>query len=130
MLILTIRTDKPDAEIGLYHDSEQLRYESWTAHRQLAETLHQKIAGLLTLEQKTIGDLEGIVCFEGPGSFTGLRIGLSVGNALSYGLAMPIAGAQGDAWKEDGIDRLLAGENDTAVLPFYGAPVHITEQKK
>ncbi len=47
MIILTIRTDKPEAEIGLYDGEQQLAYEMWSAHRQLAETIHTKIKELL-----------------------------------------------------------------------------------
>lgn len=82
MLILTIRTDKPEAEIGLCNGDKQLAYETWQAHRLLAETLHRKVEDLLASQSKTVDDIEGLVGFQGPGSFTGLRIGLSVVNAL------------------------------------------------
>ena len=130
MLILTIRTDNPEAEIGLYSDAQQIVYETWLAHRQLAETIHQKIEALLKSQQKELSDISGIVVFKGPGSFTGLRIGLSVANALSYGLKVPIIANQDSSWLEQGIGRLLAGENDTTVVPEYGALPHITQQKK
>jgi len=130
MIILTIRTDKPEAEIGLYDGTIQLAYEVWTAHRQLAETLHGKIEGMLQKQHKEWGDLEGIVCYQGPGSFTGLRIGLTVGNALAYSYGLPIVANQDPDWLETGIARLVAGENDTQALPYYGTDAHITPQKK
>lgn len=130
MIILTIRTDKPEAEIGLYADDQQLAYETWQAHRALAETLHQKIESVLTAQGKTWTDLDGIVCFQGPGSFTGLRIGLTVANALSYSFGLPVVAAQDPQWLEAGIQRLLAGESDDLALPFYGADAHITPPKK
>ena len=129
MIILTIRTDKPEAELGLYHSQEQLAYDVWQAHRQLAETIHQHIDVLLKETGKKLEAIEGIVVYQGPGSFTGLRIGLSVANALAYGLQIPIIGAQED-WIEQGVKELLAGKTDKVVLPEYGAPVHITQQKK
>lgn len=129
MTILTIRTDKPEAEIGLYQDSQQVAYEVWEAHRQLAETLHMRIKVLLEDCKMSLKDIEGIVVFKGPGSFTGLRIGLSVANALAYGLGIPIVATQSD-WIEKGITKLLAGDTDSVSLPEYGAPVHITQQKK
>jgi tRNA threonylcarbamoyladenosine biosynthesis protein TsaB len=128
--ILTIRTDKPEAEIGLYDGDQQLAYETWHAHRALAETLHQKIEDLLRGRDKTWGDLDGIVCFQGPGSFTGLRIGLTVANALSYSYGLPVVAAQDPQWLETGIQRLLVGESDDLALPFYGADAHITPPKK
>lgn len=130
MIILTIRTDKPESEIGLYDGERQLAYETWLAHRQLAETLHGKIETLLKQQNKDWPDIAGIVCFQGPGSFTGLRIGLTVGNALAYSLGVPIVATQDPQWLEAGLKRLQAGENDTQVLPFYGADAHITPPKK
>lgn len=130
MIILTIRTDKPEAEIGLYDDRVQVGYETWLAHRQLAETIHQKIEMLLETKKKSWSDIDGIVCFQGPGSFTGLRIGLTVGNALAYSYGIPVVATQDPQWLETGITRLLNEETDTQALPFYGADAHITQQKK
>ncbi|HSX35120.1 MAG TPA: tRNA (adenosine(37)-N6)-threonylcarbamoyltransferase complex dimerization subunit type 1 TsaB [Candidatus Saccharimonadales bacterium] len=130
MLILTIRTDNPEAEVGLYEGSTKLAYETWHAHRELSTTLHTKIKGLLEAQGKTLQDLDGLVCFQGPGSFTGLRIGLTVADALVYGLGLPIIATQEDDWIKTGISRLQAGEDDRIALPHYGAAVHITKQKK
>ncbi len=130
MIILTIRTDKPEAEIGLYDGETQLVYETWQAHRQLAETLHQKIAALLQGQHKQLHEVQGIVCYQGPGSFTGLRIGLTVANTLSYSYAIPIVATQEPKWLEQGIRKLQAGESDGQAVPFYGADVHITPAKK
>lgn len=129
MIILTIRTDKPEAEIGLYDDRTQLAYESWQAHRQLAETIHLQIAKKLQFVGKDWHEIEGIVVFKGPGSFAGLRIGLSVANALAYGLNVPIVGVSGE-WIQSGIKRLLAGQSDKLAVAEYGAPVHVTAPKK
>jgi tRNA threonylcarbamoyladenosine biosynthesis protein TsaB len=129
MIILTIRTDKPEAEIGLYEDDTQLVYKVWEAHRALAETLHAEVHGMLHAQGKDWADIEGIIAFQGPGSFTGLRIGLAVTNALAYSLGVPIVAAQ-DMWIEQGIARLLAGESDKIAMPEYGSPVNITLQRK
>lgn len=129
MLLLTIRTDKPEAEVGLYENNKQLAYEVWPAHRELSDTLHKKIKAVLASQKKDFKDIEGIVCFKGPGSFTGLRIGITVADSFAYGLDIPIVATQDD-WIEQGVKRLQAGENERIALPHYGAPVHITQQKK
>lgn len=129
MLILTLRTDKPEAEIGLYEDTQQLAYETWHAHRQLAETLHARIEALLKAKGKLLEDIDGIVAYQGPGSFTGLRIGLSVANALSYSLGAPVV-AYGGNWIEEGIGVLRSGKNGQIALPDYGGDVHITPSRK
>lgn len=130
MVILTIRTDNPEAEVGLFDNETKLAYEKWQAHRELSDTLHKKIKGLLDAQGKEFKDLGGIVCFQGPGSFTGLRIGITVADTFAYGLKVPIVAEQGDNWVEKGIKRLLDGQDDQIALPHYGAPVHITQQRK
>ena len=130
MIVLTLRTDKPEAEIGLYDTTKQLAYETWSAHRQLAETLHTKIQAMLVSQDKDWHDIAGIVVYQGPGSFTGLRIGLSVANALSDSLGAPVVATQTDDWITSGLGRLQDNQNDTIALPEYGAPVRITQQKR
>lgn len=130
MLTLAIRTDKPEAELALFEDAKQLAAKTWQAHRRLAETIHTEIAGLLTTNGKTLYDVNAIACFAGPGSFTGLRIGLSVANALAYSLDIPIVAAAGEDWLQKAVTELREGKDTRIALPDYGAPVHITAPKK
>jgi tRNA threonylcarbamoyladenosine biosynthesis protein TsaB len=130
MLILTIRSDKPEAEIGVYTDSQPLILYKWLADRQLAETIHLKIKETLSRRNYDFQNVQGIVVYQGPGSFTGLRISISVANALAYSLSIPIIGSTGSEWTEDGINQLLKGKNSKIVIPEYGAAPHITKPKK
>jgi tRNA threonylcarbamoyladenosine biosynthesis protein TsaB len=130
MLVLTIRTDKPEAELGLFNGSTKLAYSTWQAHRQLAETVHTKIKELLVSQNHSLDDLKGIVVYQGPGSFTGLRIGISVANALAYSLNIPITAATGDDWLQASTQALSDGQNQQIILPEYGAAPHITTPKK
>ena len=130
MLILTIRTDNPKAELGLFNDDAELVYETWTAHRQLAEIIHKKIDDLLQAERKRLRDVEAIVCFKGPGSFTGLRIGISVANGLAYGLNIPVLAEKGENWVASGLKRLRSNANDMPVVPLYSHPATTTIAKK
>jgi tRNA threonylcarbamoyladenosine biosynthesis protein TsaB len=130
MIILTLRTDKPEAEVGLYRDDKRVAYETWEAHRQLAETLHKRISSLLEAQDMTLQEVDAIACYQGPGSFTGLRIGLSVSNALSYALDVPVAGAMGEEWLHTAIGALQAGKGQKAVMPEYGSPINITPPRQ
>jgi tRNA threonylcarbamoyladenosine biosynthesis protein TsaB len=129
-MILLLRTDKPEAELYIYDGKAMVDSLKWEAHRQLAETIHVKIAGLLKRNGMDWGEIAGIGCFEGPGSFTGLRIGLSVGNALADSLQVSIVAAGGENWIEVCIKKLLNGENQHIAKPDYGRPARITQQKK
>lgn len=129
MIVLTIRTDKPEAEVGLYEDQKRLAYKVWEAHRELSSTIHQQIANLLQSQDKDWSDIEAIVCYKGPGSFTGLRIGMSVANTLAYSLNIPIVATE-DKWIEQGIDKLIRGEMDKIALPKYGGKVNVTKPRK
>jgi len=130
MTILTIRTDKPESEIGLFDDSKKLEYISWEAHRELSATIHKKIYELLQKQSKAWQDLSAIICYKGPGSFTGLRIGVSVANTLADNLQIPIIGSQENDWITKGIQAVEDGKNDQITVPEYGRDPHITVQKK
>jgi len=66
---------------------------------------------LLSENNLTFGDITGIEVDPGPGSFTGLRVGASIGNALGWLLDVPVNGKKGNAsipldygqdrWKSD-----------------------------
>ena len=46
----------------------------------------------------TLADLQGIFVINGPGSFTGLRVGLSVANQFAHQLKLPIVALRTDQW--------------------------------
>jgi tRNA threonylcarbamoyladenosine biosynthesis protein TsaB len=127
MLMLALRTDKQEAELYLYDGDKKLGELKWQAHRQLAETLNQKIDQLLTVQGRTLYSIEKVGVYLGPGSFTALRIGISVANTLAYGLGVPIVGATDDEW----LDYCLQNSgSNVPVVPEYGSEPHITQQKK
>ena len=130
MIVLTMRTDRPQAELGLYSDGKEIAYDIWEAHRELSVTIHERILTLLELNNIQLKNLEGIVCFKGPGSFTGLRIGLTVANALAFSLSKPVVSASGADWITKGLSRLNKGDDEMIAMPEYGAEAHITQQLK
>jgi len=130
MIILTIRSDKPEAEVGLFEDGAELKYISWHAHRELSMTLNSKIDEVLASSGKRLSDVAGIVCFRGPGSFTGLRIGMSIANALAYSLDVPITTQAGENWIKAGIEKISRGQDEKVAIPDYGGPARTTSPKK
>jgi tRNA threonylcarbamoyladenosine biosynthesis protein TsaB len=129
-MFLTLRTDNPEAEVGIYNGDKQLSYYKWHASRQLSKDLLKVIHEQLQKNDADWPALTGVVVFKGPGSFTGLRIGITVANALAYGQKIPVIAAKGDDWLKAGLGRLIAGQNDTLAMPHYGAEANITTPKK
>lgn len=129
MLVLAIRTDKPEAELILRKDNIDLEIYQWQAHRRLAETLHGQIIQLLNRHDCSLQNLSGVIVYAGPGSFTGLRIGTSVANALAYSLNIPINAASGEQW----VNEAMAGLKETLTgyaTPTYGSPATTTSPVK
>jgi len=141
VIILGLKTDQPTAELWLYEDGKKLQYQEWSAHLKLAETINSEIDKILNLVNKLLDEssnlngaskpqrLDGIVAFKGPGSFTGLRIGLTVANALAYANQIPIVARTGKNWLQTGIDDILLGKDDKVAMPFYDRPAATTPPK-
>lgn len=128
-MILLLDTSTPVCRAVLL-DGDQRVARDWQADRTLAKHLLKFLTELLAETGHTIHDLSGIGIMTGPGSFTGLRIGMAVCNTLADGLQIPIVGERGDDWQARAVSRLQAGETDQVVLPHYGAAAHITKPRK
>lgn len=129
-MILGIRTDKPEAELYLIADGKVLDSYMWQAHRQLSDTLLGKIETLLQNHKLTLPSLEGIVVYSGPGSFTGLRIGISLANTLAYSLHIPITSGTKEQWLKQALGQLKQQGDPQIIIPEYGSEVHITKPRK
>lgn len=128
-MILLLDTSTPTCKLRFVDDD--WRYDDeWESGRALAKGLLGYLQDNLSKNDKTWADISGIVAFKGPGSFTGLRIGLTVLNTLADSESISIVGTMGDNWQATGIARLEAGENDELVMPEYGAEPHITVPRK
>jgi tRNA threonylcarbamoyladenosine biosynthesis protein TsaB len=130
VIILALRTDKPEAELYVYDNDKELAELKWQAHLKLAETLNSRIEEILNKLSISLSELEGLAIFKGPGSFTGLRIGASVANALAYAQNIPIIARAGEDWLAVSIKDLQAGRNDKIAIPEYGSPANITKPRK
>jgi tRNA threonylcarbamoyladenosine biosynthesis protein TsaB len=132
MNILGIKTDNPTAELYLVQESGIIVQEQWQAHRELSSTIHLKIKSVLEHAGLATKDITGIVCFAGGGSFTGLRIGVSVANALAAALQIPVCATNGNDWLEDGVELVRSGNVHVGVFaePVYDRPAATTPPKK
>ena len=128
-MILLLDTSTPICKLTLA-DGDWRYDDQWQADRQLAKGLLGYLQEQLQKNSKTFQDISGIDAFAGPGSFTGLRIGLTVLNTIADSENIPIVGSTAENWQAVVLEDLAAGKNEKIVLPFYGSDAHITKPRK
>lgn len=89
MYTLFIDTHDELITVSLVNENNVFTKEQASFHKH-AVYLVPMIRSILSENELTVKDIKNIVCINGPGSFTGLRIGLTVGKVLAYTLNVPI----------------------------------------
>ncbi|MCX7766870.1 MAG: tRNA (adenosine(37)-N6)-threonylcarbamoyltransferase complex dimerization subunit type 1 TsaB, partial [Candidatus Sumerlaeia bacterium] len=90
MKILGIETSTPAGGVALLDASNGLMFSLQLNSQQThSERLMSSIAEALSRLQLKISDLNAIAVATGPGSFTGVRIGMSVAKGLAIATQMP-----------------------------------------
>lgn len=130
MNILAINTSTNTTEIYLIKDYKIIDELRWDSGRQLAKDLLREIDTLLKANNLDLKNIDGYSAYLGPGSFTGLRIGISTLNSLAYANNKPIAGSSGDDWLNSALSKLKDNQDEKILLPEYGSDAHITRPKK
>lgn len=90
-IILNIETATKNCSVSLATDGEMLVLielnEGQFSH---AEKLHSIILEVIEKSQKEMADIDAIAVSTGPGSYTGLRIGVSAAKGLCFSLDIPL----------------------------------------
>lgn len=89
---LIINTINKNSMVALANNEKVIDLHSWESELRHSEELLPKINDLLKRNNILPKDLSAILVVNGPGSYTGIRVGVSTGNALSYALKIPIVG--------------------------------------
>ncbi len=125
MRLIAVDTTTPSGSVALLEDGRvlgEIGIESPTTH---SARLLLSVDFLLKAQGLTIGDLDGFAVTPGPGSFTGLRIGLSTVKAFSFATGKPVARVSSLlalAYKHiDGREGLIAPMLDAKKGEIYAA---------
>ena len=92
MSILAIDTASSVSSVAVASEGKLQAEVTVEAGRTHSETLLSHIEGALSFAGVERSALTGVAVSIGPGSFTGLRIGLATAKAIAYGLGIPLVG--------------------------------------
>ncbi len=88
--ILAIETSSSICSASLFKNGENIGVLENDTDRKHAEVLPDYVVSLLENNQLKIKNIDAIAVSIGPGSFTGLRVGLSFAKGLAYAIKCPI----------------------------------------
>lgn len=89
--VAAIDTSSDRAGVALF-DGNDAAVLAWNAHRNHTVDTLAQLDHLLRLSGIALHQLDGIAVATGPGSFSALRVGLSIAKALVFSLGVPLAG--------------------------------------
>lgn len=137
MKILAIETSGPIGSAALLAGEEVVRESHSPAPMHHLEWLMPAITSMLADAGWAIASVEGLAVSRGPGSFTGLRIGMATASAWTRVRGIPVvgvstldviaAGFQADGEVACVIQDARRGEYAGALFRRKGAPIRLTE---
>lgn len=90
MYTIFLDTHADDVLVAIFKDGKILNYKLVPSIKDHCTNTLITIEGLIRDTGITINDLNEIIVVNGPGSFTGVRIGVTIAKTLAYTLNIPI----------------------------------------
>jgi len=91
-MLLAIDTSTDTASLALVQDSQALAELTWRCEQNHSVELLPRLADLLGRSKSNLQSISSIIVAKGPGSFNGLRVGVSTAKGLAFSLGIPIVG--------------------------------------
>ena len=89
---LAIDTSTDTASIAIVHNGVITAELTWYCGKTHSTELLPNLSRLLTQSNLRLESITGIVVAKGPGSFNGIRVGISTAKGLALGLGVPLVG--------------------------------------
>jgi tRNA threonylcarbamoyladenosine biosynthesis protein TsaB len=94
-LILGLSTATPRGSVALVRDGESLASTDYEDEKRHAERIFGSIDDVLSRVGVTRSDIDAVACDIGPGSFTGVRVGVATAKGIGFALGVPVVGVCG-----------------------------------
>jgi len=91
-VILALDTSDGQASVALCRDGLTMAEWSWDTAGNHSRHLHLAVQQMLALLSVSVRDVTALIVAKGPGSFSGLRVGVSFAKGLAMALDVPLAG--------------------------------------
>jgi len=148
MLLLSLDTTTPKGSCAVARDGVVINEEPIDTSRQLALQLPGVLRDILDLSAVGLDEVDAFGVATGPGSFTGLRIGIATMQGLAFGTGKPLIGISGfaalravaspaflgsriaawvDAWRGDVYATLFEDGRPIAADPVVAKPADLLE---
>ncbi len=124
MLILAFESSAKSASCALLRDGQLLAEYFQNSGQTHSRTLTQMAEDMLRNCDLTPDDVEAVACAAGPGSFTGVRIGVAAAKGFAWGRQIPCCGVstlEAMAWLHSDRDAVLVSVMDARRNQVYNA---------
>ncbi|MDE3112582.1 MAG: tRNA (adenosine(37)-N6)-threonylcarbamoyltransferase complex dimerization subunit type 1 TsaB [Chloroflexota bacterium] len=91
-MLLAVDTSSAYASIALFDGREILAEDTWHARRRHDDHLFPAIERVLSLAGAELRDVTRVAVATGPGSFTGLRVGIAAAQGMARGSGVALVG--------------------------------------
>ena len=115
-MLLAIDTSTDTASLALVQDSETLAELTWRCEENHSVELLPRLTDLLNQTRSSLQSISSIVVARGPGSFNGLRVGVSTAKGLAFSLGIPIVGISTLE-----VEAYQHAEADLPICPIFNA---------
>jgi tRNA threonylcarbamoyladenosine biosynthesis protein TsaB len=125
-IILSIETSTPLCSVAIHRGGDLVVYKETNEEGGHGKKLTRLIESVCAETSLTLGQFDAIAVSNGPGSYTGLRIGLATAKGLCFGLDIPLITLNtlkimANAWTNLPSNSLLLPMLDARRMEVYAA---------
>lgn len=124
MKILTLESSSLSASVCVTEDTRLLAQSFQNCGLTHSATLLPMIDHVMTTSQLTLDDIDAVAAVTGPGSFTGIRIGVATAKGIADARDLPciaVSSLAGAAWNVALTDRVICPVMDARRSQLYNA---------